>query len=148
MRVDAFPAIPHLIFSAPVLSASLRRYYPGQVIRVCRACPLIANGQQSQHLLPQHLTSTTVKYCNNHNLSTQGNPGRHRGWENSCYSTLNYKAVCSKIQIWTRRESIRLVEEWRTMDTHEIRIRINEEYDLYEPLSPDIELSSDVISYL
>lgn len=34
------------------------------------------------------------------------------------------------------------------MDTHEIRIRINEEYDLYEPLSPDIELSSDVISYL
>ena len=34
------------------------------------------------------------------------------------------------------------------MDTHEVKIRINEESDLYEPLSPDIELSSDGISYL
>ena len=65
-------SIPHMISIAPVLSASLRRYYPVQVIRVSRSCPLVANGPQSQHPLPQHLVSTIIKYCNDRDLSMKG----------------------------------------------------------------------------
>lgn len=34
------------------------------------------------------------------------------------------------------------------MKTHEIKLKIKKESDLYEPLSPDKELSSIVMSYL
>ena len=65
-------SIPHMISIAPVLSASLRRYYPVQVIRVSRSCPLVANGPQSQHPLPQHSIGTIVNYCKNYELSIPG----------------------------------------------------------------------------
>lgn len=89
LRPGAFPAIPRITSAAPVLSASFRRYYPVQVIRVSRSGLLVAYGPLSQHPLPQQKYGTHVKYCNNYNLSMVRKKGRRMKAAASCISLLN-----------------------------------------------------------